>query len=162
MPSFSVLPGLKALLFSAPALVSNQSTAPLVRGANGNQPMQIRIQNVLATLVVALSVLPLAAEEAATGSTTNQTESLPEVVVFGTRIPAQPENTASPVTVIAREEILGTQQRFVADVLRDTTGVDVVRSGQPGGNTSMLQVVVIGLLPGGVEGHAMYLPIIGR
>ena len=99
--------------------------------------MQIRIQNVLATLVVASSVLPLAAEEAATGSTTNTTEALPEVVVFGTRIPTQPENTASPVTVIAREEILGTQQRFVADVLRDVTGVDVVRSGQPGGNTSI-------------------------
>ena len=70
-------------------------------------------------------------------SITNQTEALPSVVVTGTRIPTLPENTASPVTVIAREQILAGQQQFVADVLREAAGLDVVRSGQPGGNTSI-------------------------
>ncbi len=58
-------------------------------------------------------------------------------MVTGTRIPTLPENTASPVTVIQADQISTTQQRLVADVLRDVTGLDVARSGQPGGNTSM-------------------------
>ncbi|MSU58893.1 MAG: TonB-dependent receptor [Pedosphaera sp.] len=109
---------------------------PASSRVNGNQQMQIRIRTVFATLAVATSIFTAAAEENAT-SATNQTDALPAVIVVGTRIPTPPENTASPVTVIPREQILETQQRFVLDVLRDVSGLDVVRNGQPGGNASV-------------------------
>jgi vitamin B12 transporter len=88
--------------------------------------------------VLAASLLNHAVAASSGGnSVTNEAESLPSILVTGTRIPTPPENTASPVTVITRDEILATQQRLVADVLRAETGVDIVRSGQPGGNTSL-------------------------
>ena len=73
--------------------------------------------------VLAFSALNRAVADSSDGnSATNQAENLPSVLVIGTRIPTPPENTASPVTVITRDEILATQQRFVADVLRAETG----------------------------------------
>jgi vitamin B12 transporter len=71
-----------------------------------------------------------------TVSVTNQTGLRP-IVVTATRIPTLPENTSSPVTVISREEILASQQRLVADVLRGEPGLDVARTGQPGSLTSV-------------------------
>lgn len=85
----------------------------------------------------AASCPSFAAASAAIVSSTNQTETLPAVIVTGTRIPTPPESTASPVTVIPREQILDSQHQFVAEVLREATGLDVIRSGQPGGNTSI-------------------------
>lgn len=120
----------------APALVSNEKPPACLR-ASGNQQMQNQIRTVLATLGVTASILNARAETNSPSAATNQSETLPAVIVVGTRIPTPPENTASPVTVIAREQILETQQHFVADVLRDVTGLDVARSGQPGGNTSV-------------------------
>jgi vitamin B12 transporter len=99
--------------------------------------MQTKVRIILAAFSAASAVLTAVAQENPTRVATNQTESLPAVVVVGTRIPTLPENTASPVTVITREEILVTQQRLVSDVLRDVTGLDVVRSGSPGGLTSV-------------------------
>ncbi|MCU0786021.1 MAG: TonB-dependent receptor [Verrucomicrobia bacterium] len=91
----------------------------------------------LATVLVASIPIRAVADSPGGKSATNQVENLPAILVVGTRIPTPPENTASPVTVITRDEILATQQRLVADVLRAETGVDIVRSGQPGGNTSL-------------------------
>lgn len=99
--------------------------------------MQNKIRIVLATLVVASSILAARAETNSPSAGTNQPVVLPVVTIIGTRIPTPPENTASPITVIPREQILETQQRFVLDVLRDVSGLDVVRNGQPGGNASI-------------------------
>ncbi|MCO6458156.1 MAG: TonB-dependent receptor [Pirellulaceae bacterium] len=45
--------------------------------------------------------------------------------------------TASSVTVLTREDIQRTAQNTVAEVLRGTVGLDVVRQGGPGGVTSV-------------------------
>lgn len=97
--------------------------------------MQNKIQ-IATALGIAASTLTVFAQDNSTGDT-NRPTTLTPVIVTGTRIPTQPENTASPVTVIQTDQILATQQRLVADVLRDATGLDVVRSGEPGGNTSV-------------------------
>ena len=136
MPSFSVLPGPEGVFVFNPALVSNEKP-PASSRAHGNQQMQNKIRIVLATLAVASSIIPARAEANSPSAITNQTDALPGVTVIGTRIPTPPENTASPVTVIPREQILETQQRFVLDVLRVVSGLDVVRNGQPGGNASI-------------------------
>jgi len=99
--------------------------------------MQKLVSSALAAFAAAIAASANAQESAPTPSDTNAATLMPPVVVTGTRIPTPPENTASPVTVITREEITQTQQRLVADVLRAETGVDIVRSGQPGGNTSL-------------------------
>ena len=88
-------------------------------------------------VLFAVSLPSFAADSSSGESIINQTEALPAVIVTGTRIPTPPENTSSPVAVIPREQILASQHQFVADVLREATGLDVVRSGQPGGNTSI-------------------------
>src|SRR5580765_8599302 len=65
------------------------------------------------------------------------TSHLPEIIVDGTRIPIAVEESPNDVTVITRNQIDETQQRCVADVLRDVAGVNVARNGQPGGQTSV-------------------------
>jgi vitamin B12 transporter len=65
-------------------------------------------------------------------------EPLPDnTVVAPTRTPQPASQTASSVTVITREEIERSGQTNVAEVLRGTLGVDVVRQGGPGGITSV-------------------------
>jgi vitamin B12 transporter len=100
----------------------------------------MKIKTALAKLATyTYLVSTVKAQTPGTSGGTNDTNqaSLPAVVVTGTRIPALPESTASPVTVITREEIAASQQQFVADVLRTETGVDVARTGQPGSLTSV-------------------------
>ena len=106
------------------------------RRKHKDQQMQKLVSSALAAFTAAFAASANAQETAASFDT-NTVPTMPPVVITGTRIPTPPENTASPVTVITRDEILATQQRLVADVLRAETGVDIVRSGQPGGNTSL-------------------------
>ena len=54
------------------------------------------------------------------------------------------------VTVITREQILQTRQRLVGEVLRTTVGLDVARTGGPGGPTSVF-------LRGGNSNHTKVL-----
>lgn len=58
-------------------------------------------------------------------------------VISPTRTPQPASQTASSVTVITREQIERSGQVNVAEVLRGTLGVDVVRQGGPGGITSV-------------------------
>lgn len=58
-------------------------------------------------------------------------------VISPTRTPQPAATTASSVTVITREQIERSGQTNVAEVLRGTLGVDVVRQGGPGGLTSV-------------------------
>ena len=83
-------------------------------------------------------VLALATAATAEEVSTNELARLAPVVITGTRIPEELANTPNSVTVVSREQIDTQQQRTVADVLRDVTGVDVVQSGQPGALTSVL------------------------
>jgi vitamin B12 transporter len=65
-------------------------------------------------------------------------EPLPsDAVVSPTRTPQPASQTGSSVTVITREQIERSGQTSVAEVLRGTLGVDVVRQGGPGSITSV-------------------------
>ena len=59
------------------------------------------------------------------------------VVVTASRIATPLSQTNSAITVITTEEIEAGGQPLVTDVLRRVPGVDVVRSGGPGGNVSI-------------------------
>ena len=58
-------------------------------------------------------------------------------VIAPTRSETPLSQTASSVSVITREDIERTRQTSVAEVLRGTVGLDVVRQGGPGGLTSV-------------------------
>ncbi|MCC9627561.1 TonB-dependent receptor [Blastopirellula sp. JC732] len=98
---------------------------------------------------------PLAETEIAPLDNSEQEMTLPEVEVVG-RLDSFPANplpddaaitptgttvavgkTGSSVTVITAEEIQRTQQTTVAEVLRQVEGLNVVRTGGPGGVTSV-------------------------
>ena len=70
-------------------------------------------------------------------SGTNQITTLPEITITATRISTSPENTSSSATVITGDEIVRSQQSFVADLLRGEPGVDVATTGQPGSQTGV-------------------------
>jgi vitamin B12 transporter len=60
-----------------------------------------------------------------------------EVVVTATRIPTPESQVASSVTLITAGEIEARQLQTLPDVLKDVPGLNVVRSGGPGGQTSV-------------------------
>ena len=60
-----------------------------------------------------------------------------EVVVTATRIPTPESQVASSVTIITAGEIEARQLQTLPDVLKDVPGLNVVRSGGPGGQTSV-------------------------
>lgn len=60
-----------------------------------------------------------------------------EVVVSATRSEIPKEEEASAVTIISGEDLQRVQESSVADALRTVPSTDVVRSGGPGGNTSV-------------------------
>ncbi|MDO8878872.1 MAG: TonB-dependent receptor [Pseudolabrys sp.] len=62
---------------------------------------------------------------------------LPTVVVSPSLTPTPVEQVASSVTVITAEEIQRTQRRTLPDVLSTVPGLNVVRTGGPGGQTSI-------------------------
>jgi len=60
-----------------------------------------------------------------------------EIVVTATRLETPAREVASSVTVVTREEIERRQKKLVSEVLRDVPGLDVVRSGGRGQQTSV-------------------------
>lgn len=81
-------------------------------------------------------VTPLAPN--AQGAPTDPSLPIPENTVVGpTRTPTLTGRNATSTTVITREQIEQSGQTNVAEVLRGTVGVDVVRQGSPGGVTSV-------------------------
>jgi vitamin B12 transporter len=60
-----------------------------------------------------------------------------EVVVTATRIPTPESQVASSITIITAGEIEARQLQTLPDVLKDVPGLNVVRSGGPGGQTSV-------------------------
>lgn len=102
-------------------------------------PKQKFARLAFASIITVSTVLSQIAggEDSALAPATNQTEMLAPVLVTGTRLPEPQETSPTPVTVLSRLEIEQSQQRLVADVLRGTPGLDVARTGQPGGLTSV-------------------------
>lgn len=72
----------------------------------------------------------------ATVAVAEETNSLPPIVITGTRIPEELSATPAAVSVVLREDIDTQQRRTVAEVLREVAGLDIVRNGQPGQQTS--------------------------
>lgn len=91
----------------------------------------------LAVSVALLFPLVTFAETNSLSSSAVSSNRLEEVVVTGTRIPTELNSEPTSITVIPREQMEQQQQRTVADVLRDQAGVEVVRTGQPGQQTSV-------------------------
>jgi vitamin B12 transporter len=60
-----------------------------------------------------------------------------EVVVTATRFPTPESQVASSISIITAGEIEARQLRTLPDVLKDLPGLNVVRSGGPGGQTSV-------------------------
>ncbi|MCB0355313.1 MAG: TonB-dependent receptor, partial [Bdellovibrionales bacterium] len=61
----------------------------------------------------------------------------PRIVVSANRTETSAKDIGGAVTVYTREEIERSQKHYVLDLLRETPGIDVVRSGGPGGNTAL-------------------------
>jgi len=59
-----------------------------------------------------------------------------DLYITANRIPTPLDQTASSVSVITREEIERSNQSSVAELIRETAGLDIVRTGAPGGVTS--------------------------
>src|SRR5713226_1975832 len=62
---------------------------------------------------------------------------LPEIFVVGTRVPIEADESPTDLTIITSDQIDATQERTVAEALRDVVGLEVARNGQPGGQTSV-------------------------
>ncbi|HEX6592015.1 MAG TPA: TonB-dependent receptor [Moraxellaceae bacterium] len=85
-----------------------------------------------------LSLLPIAAAVAvATSAYAEETTTLPEVVVSASRTEQTVDNALASVTVISREEIARNPALDIGDLLSSYGGVNVVRSGGPGQQTSI-------------------------
>lgn len=62
---------------------------------------------------------------------------LPEIVVTATRMETPAKEVASSLSVITEEEIEKSQKHTVFEALQGIPGLDTVRSGGPGGNSSI-------------------------
>ncbi len=83
-----------------------------------------------------LKTLPLAALLAVPAAVQAE-EVLSPVVVTASRMAETVDETLAPVSVIEREEIEQRQPPTLLELLRTEPGVDLVRSGGPGSNTSL-------------------------
>jgi vitamin B12 transporter len=82
-----------------------------------------------------LAVLAAPIVVLAQAETTNR---LPAVIVTGTRLPSEEATAPVSLSVVTREELRNLQIQDVQDALRMQPGLVVARSGQPGGQTSVL------------------------
>jgi vitamin B12 transporter len=85
-----------------------------------------------AMALAASAVTAVAAE--GTGSP-ESAESVESVIVAATRLPTPESEIASSVTVITSEDIAARQERSLPDILKDVPGLNIVRTGGPGGQT---------------------------
>ena len=80
------------------------------------------------------SFLPALAAAAASGADEGTADT---VVVTATRIPTPASEVASSMTVIDADEIAAKQSQTLPDLLKDVPGLNVVRTGGPGGRSSV-------------------------
>ncbi|KIZ35882.1 MULTISPECIES: TonB-dependent receptor [Rhodopseudomonas] len=86
------------------------------------------------TSTMLVSILPPCVAQA---QQADATTALPTLVVSATRLATPAEQIASSVTVITSEELERDQRRTVSDALTMVPGLNVVRTGGPGGSTSV-------------------------
>ncbi len=86
---------------------------------------------------VALAAALLGLPSAAAAQETQDTASLPEIVVTATRYPVAPDSVAATVTVLRGEDLRAEGIRFVSEALRQVPGAQVVRGGSYGAATSL-------------------------
>lgn len=67
----------------------------------------------------------------------DQADLQPEVVVSATRVVQTVDATLADVSVISREDIEASATRDLSDLLRLQAGIDIARTGGPGGQTSI-------------------------
>ena len=87
----------------------------------------------LFVMVLTLSLLDLGNKVA---NAANDSVELKGIVISATRTEIPIELTAGSITVIDSKTIEGKKARTVLDLLRQVPGLDVVRTGGPGGTTS--------------------------
>jgi vitamin B12 transporter len=84
-----------------------------------------------------LAAILLGAPTLAPAQETQDTASLPEIVVTATQYPLAPDSVAQTVTVLRGEDLRAQGIRFVSEALRQVPGAQVVQSGSYGGATSL-------------------------
>jgi vitamin B12 transporter len=90
---------------------------------------------VVGTVVLTFSAFAVFAAEGA--ESPDSSDSVESVIVSATRLPTPESEVASSVTVITAEEIAVRQERSLPDILRDVPGLNIVRTGGPGGQASV-------------------------
>lgn len=84
------------------------------------------------------SLLSLSILAACSGSVFADEASLqPEIVVTATRFAQTVDDTLADVSVISRDQIEASATRDISDLLRLQAGIDIARTGGPGGQTSI-------------------------
>ncbi len=84
--------------------------------------------------VVGALVLTVASTAVATAAEgADSPDSVEAVIVSATRLPTPESQVASSVTVITAEDIAARQERSLPDILKDVPGLNVIRTGGPGG-----------------------------
>ena len=61
----------------------------------------------------------------------------PEVIVTATRVAQTVDDTLADVSIISRQDIEASATRDISDLLRLQAGIDIARTGGPGGQTSV-------------------------
>jgi vitamin B12 transporter len=84
---------------------------------------------------MALAASAVAAVAAEGAGSPESAESVESVIVAATRLPTPESEIASSVTVITAEDIAARQERSLPDILKDVPGLNIVRTGGPGGQT---------------------------
>jgi vitamin B12 transporter len=84
---------------------------------------------------MALTVSAVTAVAAAGAGAPDSPDSVESVIVSATRLPTPESEVASSVTVITAEDIDARQERSLPDILKDVPGLNIVRTGGPGGQT---------------------------
>jgi vitamin B12 transporter len=91
---------------------------------------------VVRTMALAASATAAVAAVAAEGAgSPGSPDSVESVIVAATRLPTPESEIASSVTVITAEDIAARQERSLTDILKDVPGLNIVRTGGPGGQT---------------------------
>ena len=86
---------------------------------------------------VGTAVLLASAICASAAEAPDSPESAEPVIVSATRLPTPELEVASSVTVITADDIAVRQERSLPDILKDVPGLNIVRTGGPGGQTAI-------------------------
>ena len=87
--------------------------------------------------IPALAIEPSNSADLAQQGSSSTTSARPEIIISANRFEQPRSRAASSVSLISREQIEESGRSTVGEILREVTGVDVVRSGGAGGNSAV-------------------------